>query len=727
MSSDRIPSAKSNEPWYRRCVRWGQTNLVEIDPGRYDDAFWRTQWRATEIDGVIVNAGGIVAYYPSAFELHNRAHGINEEVDLFGAVVRSAREDGLAVIARMDSNRVAEDFAQAHAEWIAVDASGDPHTVADKWVTCINSGYYSEYLPAVMREIIERSAPDGFADNSWAGLPRTQICHCRSCTSGFRAATGEALPVTVDWEDSTYRRWVRWNYDRRVWLWQHNNSVTRAAGGPDCLWIGMLSGNQLHNAERFTDLRLILRDMPFAMMDHQFRAPADGFAQNAEAGKRLHELVGWETRMPESMPMYALGLPAFRLTAMPSAEARLWAAHAFAGGIQPWWHHIGSVHDDRRQYETAPPIFSWHHRNQDVLLDRVPVADVAVVWSPWNSDFVGRDAMEERTLSPYRGWVTALVEAGIPYVPVHVDDMPVTTDRFRVLVLPEMVAMSEEQCLAVEQFAAAGGSVIASGETSLCTEWGEPRPDYALGKLLGVTRRDGHEGDWLGSDHDHEVASRHTYLRLHPSTADGQSQERHPSLAGFDLTDLVGFGGYLPCAEVLDGFSVPLTFVPRFPIYPPETAWMRQPDSGLPALVVGESKSGARSAMLLADVDRCADRERQPDHVEMLANLVRWAIGDAPSVAVETDGGVSVDVYAQDDRTIVHLANTVATFAMPARQHKVVPVGPVTVSLPTPPGSVARAELRVAGTPVETRAAGSRTEIRVARIEAHEVLVVEWS
>ncbi|WP_415838384.1 hypothetical protein, partial [Polaromonas hydrogenivorans] len=29
----------NSQPWYRTTTRWRQTNLVEIDPARYDDAF----------------------------------------------------------------------------------------------------------------------------------------------------------------------------------------------------------------------------------------------------------------------------------------------------------------------------------------------------------------------------------------------------------------------------------------------------------------------------------------------------------------------------------------------------------------------------------------------------------------------------------------------------------------------------------------------------------------
>src|SRR5438105_4873826 len=32
-------------PWYRRVLRWGQTNINELDPTRYDINFWLDYWK----------------------------------------------------------------------------------------------------------------------------------------------------------------------------------------------------------------------------------------------------------------------------------------------------------------------------------------------------------------------------------------------------------------------------------------------------------------------------------------------------------------------------------------------------------------------------------------------------------------------------------------------------------------------------------------------------------
>src|SRR5688500_18323756 len=52
-------------PWYRRITRWGQVNITEKDPESYDVEWWRKYWKRTSTQGVVINAGGIVAYYPS--------------------------------------------------------------------------------------------------------------------------------------------------------------------------------------------------------------------------------------------------------------------------------------------------------------------------------------------------------------------------------------------------------------------------------------------------------------------------------------------------------------------------------------------------------------------------------------------------------------------------------------------------------------------------------------
>jgi len=702
-------------PWYRRAYRWGQTNITEKDPVRYDIDWWRAYWKRTEVQAVIVNAGGIVAYYPSRFPLHHRAEFLGGR-DLFGELTKAAHDDGLFVMARMDSNRTAEDFFQAHPDWFARDRDGRPIRAGDKYVACINSPYYDEYLPGVLREIIERSHPDGFTDNSWAGLGRESICYCDNCERGFRKTTGKALPRDADFDDRGYRDWIMWSYARRTEVWDLNNRVTRQAGGADCIWAGMNSGSVTAQARSFRDLKAIGSRAAIMMLDHQRRDDDTGFQQNGDTGKRVHGLIGWDALAPESMAMYESGPGYYRVAAKPAAEARMWMIAGIAGGIQPWWHHVGAVAEDRRMYDTAAPVMRWHKANERYLVNREPIATVGLAWSQRNADFFGRDDPDNRVDAPYTGFMHALVRARIPYLPVNVDDIG-RDASIRTLILANIGALSDAQAAAIRRFVAGGGSLVATGATGLYTEWGDPRPDFALADLFGCHRA----AEPLPRRASRGAGSLHTYLRLPAG-----ERSRHEVLQGFDGTDLVAFGGTLAPLQVDAGVTAVATFVPPFPTYPPETAWMREPATDIPGLLVSEH-GRSRVAYLPADLDRRYAAEHLPDHARLLANVVRWAAGETIPLDVKGTGLIDCHLYAQPGRLILHLVNLTSEATWRAPLDELIRVGPfdVSVLVPAAASTTRAARLLVSRTRPSVRLANGRAAFRVEAIDDHEVVVVE--
>jgi hypothetical protein len=691
---------KSSVPWYKRAYRWGQTNITEADPPRYDIAWWRAHWKRTEVQGVIINAGGIFAYYPSKYPLHHRAQMLGDR-DIYGELAAAAHADGIVVLARMDSNRAHEPFYRAHPDWFAIDENGRAYRAGEQYVTCINSPYYEEYLPGILREIVERSQPEGFTDNSWSGLERNQPCYCANCRKRF----GKEIPRKADWDDPVYRQWIKWNYARRLEVWDLNNRVTKAAGGADCLWLGMQSGSVTSQARKFRDYKGIAERSRIVMLDHQARGENEGFEGNAVAGKLIHGLLGWDKLIPESMPMYQMGRPTFRLSSKPAPEARMWMVAGFAGGIQPWWHHIAAFHEDTRMHKTAEPVMRWHRANEQYLVDRRPVAAVGVVWSQTNTDFYGRDIADVRVEQPWRGFTQALIRARIPFVPVHADHIAREGERLRVLVLPNVGALSNAQVEAVRRFAHGGGSVVATGETGLYTEDGDPRRDYALAELFGVRggkpQKPGRRG------------TQHTFLRI---------AAKHPVVEGFDGTAILPFGEELSALEVLAGGAVPLTFIPEFPAFPPETAWMRTDRTNIPALVVREAGK-ARVAFLPAPVERQYALHHLPDHGNLLANVVRWAARGAMPVEVEGSGLVDCNLYEQGARRILHLVNLANVQPWPGPLEEHYPVGPFRVRVEAPGAKACR--LLVSGRPAPIAVKDGRAEFEVARIIHHEVAVLE--
>jgi hypothetical protein len=676
-------------PWYRGTLRWGQTNITELDPEQYDIGWWRHYWKRTETQGVIINAGGIVAYYPTDVPLHHWAEHLNGR-DLFGELCRAAHEDGLAVFARMDSNRAHEPLYRAHPDWFAIDRDGQPHKAGELFVACINSAYYEQHIPAILREIIARYRPEGFTDNSWSGLGRGSPCFCQNCETHFQQKTGSAIPRQRNWNDPIYRKWIQWNYERRLEIWDLNNRLTKQAGGPDCVWIGMNSGSVASQCQSFRDYRQLCRRAEIIMLDHQARSDTGGFQQNGETGKLVHGLLGWDKLIPESMAMYQAGKPVFRYASKPAAEARLWMLDGIAGGLQPWWHHVGANQEDRRAFQTAEPVLRWHKANEAYLVNRRPIATVGVVWSQQNMDFYGRDNAELLVETAWRGLTQALVRARIPYLPIHADDLERDSAQFATLLLPNLAAMSDAQVAAVRKFVQQGGGLLATGQSSLFDEWGERRADFALADLFGAHVLESAAGEDESTRRKRAGETAHSYLRLTPqvrASVDGSnyskqpnvSAQRHPVLRGFEDTDLLAFGGTLDPLRLDAGAESLLTFVPPFPAFPPETSWMRVPRTDTPGLILNTSGSGGRVAFLPADLDRRFARDNLPDHAHVLANLVRWTAKDNVPLSVEGAGLIDCHLFSQPGRIILHLVNlaNAGTWRQPTEE--LIAVGPLKV------------------------------------------------
>jgi len=681
----KSPGKRPVQPaWYRRALRWGQTNITERDAPGYDVQWWRGYWKATEVQGVIVNAGGIVAYYPSRFPLHRRAQFLGER-DLFGDLSRAARAQGLVLLARMDSGGAGEEFFAAHRDWFALDAEGNPYRGRGLYIPCINGPYYEEYIPGLLQEIAQRYRPDGFTDNSWSGLGRDSICYCVNCARKFRERAGQDLPRRHDWDSAVYRQWIQWSYARRIEIWELNDRTTRAAGGPDCVWTGMNSGSISGQCQSFRDYKEICARAELVLLDHQARGEG-GFQQNAATGKLIHGLLGWDKLIPESTALYQAGHPTFRLTAKPEPEVRMWMLEAFAGGIQPWWHHVGAQQEDRRAFRTVEPIMRWHLANQEYLVNRLPVASVGLVWSQQNTDFYGRDDAELLVEQPARGMSQALSRARIPYLPVHADHIEREAGNLSVLVLPNLAALTERQLVSIRRFVERGGGLVATGETSLCNEWGEARSDFGLADLFGAHLVEKGSAATDAARRRTLTQTQHTYLRIAPESNAGKTltsvrKNRHVVLGDFRDTNLLPFGGSLPSLQVDAQSEVLLTFVPAFPVYPPESVWMREPETAIPGLVLNLRAPIGRVAFLPADLDRRFARDNLPDHGQLLANLVRWAANEELPLRVEGPGLLDCHLYQQFGRLILHIVNLTSAGNGRGPISELIPVGPLRISI----------------------------------------------
>ena len=668
MQTEKRSGKDSNIPWYKTTYRWAQTNFTEVDPVKADLEFWRKQWRRTRTQGVIINCGGIVAYYPSKFELQYRAKYLGDQ-DFFKRVSDMAREEGIVVVARMDINRATKEFFEAHPDWFCRRKNGEPILSNDRYFSCINSGYYKEFIPQVLEEIIERYHPAGFTDNSWKGLERNTICYCENCKKKFKAERGLDLPEAVSWNDPVYREWVRWGYECRLANWDLFNEVTRKAGGPDCLWFGMVHADPASGT--FADLKAILSRSQMVFCDHQGRE-GSGFEQNVVNGTLLRLASDEQALAQESMANYVRGNRTFRLVTNPKEETQLWMISGMAGGLSPWFHHISGGQNDSRQFDTPVPLFQWHEENEQYLYNRTDMANVGVVWSQANADFYGRNDVREKVSLPWKGFCQALSRYRIPFLPINAQDIARYASRINTLVLPDIAVMSDKEIDAVCDFVSKGGNIVVTGLTATLDGDGQPSGNDKLWRLLGLSRTGETKGVFGSNSASWEVDAAHNYFRL--------PKERHEMLAGFENTTLLPFGGGLQVVHSTGNLKPVFSYIPPFPIYPPEFAWIREEEPDTYPLFAGTLTGGGRAVYFAGDIDRCYGRALLPDHGILLANAVRWATKESLPLTLQGPGHIDCKLYRQEKRLIVHLVNMTGSNRT-GYLDEFVPVGPYTLFL----------------------------------------------
>jgi hypothetical protein len=197
--------------------------------------------------------------------------------------------------------------------------------------------------------------------------------------------------------------------------------------------------------------------------------------------------------------------------------------------------------------------------------------------------------------------------------------------------------------------------------------------------------------------------------------------QRHQVLRGFEETDILPFGGTLTPLKLDSGVNVPLTFVPPFPVLPPETSWMRQPKTDIPGLVLK-----GKVAFLPADIDRLYSRDKLPDHAALLDNLVRWAANNDIPLRVEGRGLFDCNLYTQPGRVIAHVVNLTATGRMPVTDDDLIPSGPLKFGVQLPAGVHGRTvRMLVANKTIKPVLASGWARVEIPSVLDHEVLVIE--
>jgi hypothetical protein len=336
-----------------------------------------------------------------------------------------------------------------------------------------------------------------------------------------------------------------------------------------------------------------------------------------------------------------------------------------------------------------------------------------MVYSQQTAQFYGgaqaRAKVEDYTLGMYQ----ALIGARIPFEMVHDRLLDAEhTARYKLLLLPNIAALSEQQCGQLRDYVRRGGSLLATYETSLYDEWGNRRSDFGLADMFGVSFQARPDGPIENS-----------YLRVEKGPGD-----YHPILKGLEDAQVLIDGTWQLNVKPRERFEhPPLTRLPRYPSLPMEKNIWPIERTEIPGVYLRQM-GASRIVYFPWDIDRLYWEVMSEDHGRMLRNAIEWATNEAPPVTVTGQGILDVTLWRQKSSMTVHLVNLTNPMAMRPNFHELIPSPPQAVRVRLPEGMKAsRVQLLVAGGSPTFRQTPGYIELTVASILDHEVVAIDVS
>ena len=400
--------------------------------------------------------------------------------DIFGELVDLCHQNNIAVVAY--SSIIFDLWASEHdPDWRIKLLDGHDADETMRFGLCCPNSPYRDYAASWANELLSRYPVEGvrFDMTFWPA-----ICYCRHCQERFRRETGSALPQKINWDDPD---WVAFQRKREEWLADFGSLMTATArkARPGI--------SVEHQASTYNwDWKMGVTDK---------LVPANDFLQgdfygDALQGSFVRKLLynlspnlpyGFETSAATTLNYHTNLKTPDLLYAKACAAVAGQGAMIYIYDIDP----SGTLNE--RPFSLAGSVLS-KTRIYDAYRGGNPAQDVAVyfsMYSKYNPVDNGKSPLDPH-LADRAPHIEAAVNTCASLLTHHIPFGVITKrdlhrlDRHKILVLPEVMMMDQEEMDAVRQYVSSGGNLYVSKGASLVSETGQRYQDFQLSDVFGV-------------------------------------------------------------------------------------------------------------------------------------------------------------------------------------------------------------------------------------------------
>ncbi len=605
--------------WWDQPFRIIQTNLRETD-GALDPERLVRQVQAMHANVLLFNVGGIMAFYPTGLGYQLKNTYMKD--DILGEVLAAAHRENIRVIGRFDFSKAAPAAFEDHPDWFWKTTQGQPVIYNGVYHTCINGGWYREYALEILKEALSRYELDGVFFNMFRYQVRDYslnyygVCQCENCKRLFKAMYGARLPLQEDWSNPVFLKYAE--FRRRTCedvALQIMKTVkeTRPA-------VGVMMRYDGSDLIRWEVNRSLDRALP-------------------EWGHWSGEQAKWAAAFGKGRPFcstttHFIDIP-YRFVAESAACQALRLAQQLAEGAQLDYYLLGTLdQEDTKSYAVVEEIFQYQQANQELYSGLVSGAEVALFYADKNIEYA--DGFNMMTV-PFRGMYRILAEAQIPFDLIsdrRMNDSDIATclRRYKVIILPNAVRLTEHECRVLDDYVRQGGRLIATYGSGLQWELGEFSTRFGL--------------ESLGVQELQEVRAnmRSSYFRIAPAELN------------FPETRLMVLDQPYLYVSLKEGAQSLLRLIPPQRYGPPEFCYPDR-ESDRPGVIVYSFGKG-QTAYLPWQPDSLYYKHGLEEYRELIVQLIGLN-SSQPVLKVDAPPQLQVSVHYQPERhrTLVHLVN----------------------------------------------------------------------
>ncbi len=431
--------------WKRNNLRVVQTNLPDFVAAEIDPERFVTDLVEMSANTLIINVGGIMAFYPTELEYHYRnPHAAD---NLIGDIVRKCHERGIKVIVRVDFSRLHRQVFDKHPDWCYQSVEGERMVNDDIYVVSINAPYVQEKAFEIIQEIMDTYPIDGIflnmpgyqTSNAYTG-EYFGIDHNPFERERFaKFSGGLELPVKEDRQDPVYLRYLEYRQD----------VLDRWA-------------ERLHRVVKGKNPQIAIctyTDKYVDIIRHESQRNASPPYWPYTASDNVANTLGtYPGHIVSNASIQQLSFRS-RFNAVEPEEVRIRLYENIANGSGLDVSMMGQIagNPDARNFDVMREVYRFHRDHERYYGRYTADAKVAVL-SP--NLWVHGDLAEE-----YRGLQLMLREAHIPFDIIGHQTLhrqPERLKQYQAIVVPSIVAFHAADLAALSAAAKTGTSLVAT-------------------------------------------------------------------------------------------------------------------------------------------------------------------------------------------------------------------------------------------------------------------------